>query len=238
MARSFEGCHSPVTHPLRLDTDTRDELPRESLLDQKLSLLALLAVTPIHGFHGVPVDLIQLRQVRPIFEIASAGIRKCERTAQVVLFSPGNGQPQVRLEMHNGTLAASIGQLRMIRPTYHVEHDGARTEVERNARAHMERWMAMKAQLCQPAGLDVIHTNRGSERRASSNLCIAQKATGRDDGRQSVYVNDVVDLSLLKCVWVAAAPVLCLHSRGTASRSTRRASGSHRRDARSPAACC
>ena len=44
--------------------------------------------------------------------------------------------------------------------------------------------------------------------------------------------------SLLKCVWVAAAPVLCLHSRGTASRSTRRASGSHRRDARSPAACC
>ena len=45
-------------------------------------------------------------------------------------------------------------------------------------------------------------------------------------------------LSLLKCVWVAAAPVLCLHSRGTASRSTRRASGSHRRDARSPAACC
>ena len=46
------------------------------------------------------------------------------------------------------------------------------------------------------------------------------------------------NLSLLKCVWVAAAPVLCLHSRGTASRSTRRASGSHRRDARSPAACC
>ena len=45
-------------------------------------------------------------------------------------------------------------------------------------------------------------------------------------------------VSLLKCVWVAAAPVLCLHSRGTASRSTRRASGSHRRDARSPAACC
>ena len=44
--------------------------------------------------------------------------------------------------------------------------------------------------------------------------------------------------SLLKCVWVAAAPVLCLHSRGTASRSTRRASGSHRRDPRSPAACC
>ena len=44
--------------------------------------------------------------------------------------------------------------------------------------------------------------------------------------------------SLLKCVWVAAAPVLCLHSRGTAWRSTRRASGSHRRDARSPAACC
>ena len=44
--------------------------------------------------------------------------------------------------------------------------------------------------------------------------------------------------SLLKCVWVAAAPVLCLHSRGTASRSTRRASGSHRRDARLPAACC
>ena len=47
-----------------------------------------------------------------------------------------------------------------------------------------------------------------------------------------------VKASLLKCVWVAAAPVLCLHSRGTASRSTRRASGSHRRDARSPAACC
>ena len=45
-------------------------------------------------------------------------------------------------------------------------------------------------------------------------------------------------MSLLKCVWVAAAPVLCLHSRGTASRSTRQASGSHRRDARSPAACC
>ena len=45
-------------------------------------------------------------------------------------------------------------------------------------------------------------------------------------------------VSLLKCVWVEAAPVLCLHSRGTASRSTRRASGSHRRDARSPAACC
>ena len=45
-------------------------------------------------------------------------------------------------------------------------------------------------------------------------------------------------VSLLKCVWVAAAPVLCLHSRGTASRSTRPANGSHRRDARSPAACC
>ena len=42
--------------------------------------------------------------------------------------------------------------------------------------------------------------------------------------------------SLLKRVWVGAAPVLCLHSRGTASRSTRQASGSHRRDARSPAA--
>ena len=56
----------------------------------------------------------------------------------------------------------------------------------------------------------------------------------------SDYTNSFLALlrSLLKCVWVAAAPVLCLHSRGTASRSTRRASGSHRRDARSPAACC
>ena len=51
-------------------------------------------------------------------------------------------------------------------------------------------------------------------------------------------IADIYKSSLLKCVWVAAAPVLCLHSRGTASRSTRRASGSHRRDARSPAACC
>ena len=65
-------------------------------------------------------------------------------------------------------------------------------------------------------------------------------------GAEGYYIRSCVSelggpallLSLLKCVWVAAAPVLCLHSRGTASRSTRRASGSHRRDARSPAACC
>ena len=59
-----------------------------------------------------------------------------------------------------------------------------------------------------------------------------------DAGRFARAIGSMDLMSLLKCVWVAAAPVLCLHSRGTASRSTRRASGSHRRDARSPAACC
>ena len=70
--------------------------------------------------------------------------------------------------------------------------------------------------------------------RAEKRLKDSEVALGfdQDRSRQAEF------RSLLKCVWVAAAPVLCLHSRGTASRSTRRASGSHRRDARSPAACC
>ena len=41
-------------------------------------------------------------------------------------------------QMHDGTLAATIPELRMIGPVDHVEHDGPRTEIERHAVANAE----------------------------------------------------------------------------------------------------
>ena len=63
----------------------------------------------------------------------------------------------------------------------------------------MEVCTAVQTQLCQPPLLDIVHANRGSDRLALSNLRIAKKAAVRDDGRQSVHVNDVVDLRIGGC---------------------------------------
>ena len=106
-------------------------------------------------------------------------------------------------------------------------------------------WVRAIRDLCDEQGVPFFFKQWGGTRK---------KHTGRElDGRiwdakpvpsarprtrMSEVASPRQTKSLLKCVWVAAAPVLCLHSRGTAWRSTRRASGSHRRDARSPAACC
>ena len=95
-----------------------------------------------------------------------------------------------------GSCPPSIGQLWMIRLADHVEHDGARAEVERDARSHVEIPVAVQPQLAQAPPLDVVHPNRGPDRRAFSDGGIAEKTTIRDDGLQSVQVNDVEDLRI------------------------------------------
>ena len=60
---------------------------------------------------AVTVHRVQLAQVRSILEVAGTGIRERERPAEILLLPPGNGCPQVRLQMNDGILPASVGQL-------------------------------------------------------------------------------------------------------------------------------
>lgn len=95
----------------------------------------------------------------------------------------------------------------MIRLADHVEHDGARTEVERDARAYVETPVAVQAELAHAPLLDVVHTNRGADRPAFRDRGIAEKTTLRHDGRQSVHVNNVVDLRISRRRHVTTSPL-------------------------------
>ena len=70
--------HGFLISRLRLNTDTSDCLPREPLLNQEFGLFPFLAISPLTGLHRVPVDLVQVVQIAPIFKIAGAGIRERE----------------------------------------------------------------------------------------------------------------------------------------------------------------
>jgi len=68
--------------------DARHKSPWEPLLDQKLSLFALLMPPPVGGSHRLPIDLIELAQVAPVFKVASPGIRQSERPTQLLALRP------------------------------------------------------------------------------------------------------------------------------------------------------
>jgi hypothetical protein len=57
----------------RMDSNTLDELKRETVLNQKLGLLAFLTVRPLSCLDGLPINFIELRQVRAIFKV----VRTC-----------------------------------------------------------------------------------------------------------------------------------------------------------------
>lgn len=93
------------------------------MLNQELRLLAFLALAPVSGVHGVPVNLIELCQVAPIFKVVSSSVRQREGPTSTTLPRPGNRLSQARLQMNNRALPATIDQFGVIRLLDLVEHD-------------------------------------------------------------------------------------------------------------------
>ena len=81
-------------------------------------------------------------QIATILEVACARIRECERPADSILLGPGHHLMQVRFQMNDRSLPTTIGQLGVIRPMNHVEHDRAGAEIERHAAADAQIRMA------------------------------------------------------------------------------------------------
>ena len=100
-----------------------NQVPRKTLLDQKLRLLAFLALPPVPGLDGVPVDLLQLIEITAILEEAGAGIRQREGPAAFILIGPIDDRSKIGLQVNDWALPAAIGQLWVIALIDQIEHD-------------------------------------------------------------------------------------------------------------------
>ena len=116
------------------------KMPREQVLDEKLGLLGFLDVrrAEIGRRDGVPVDLAQLIQPRAELGVERSRVRQRERPAPPVRRRPLHDLMQIGLQMDDRLLAAPIGKFGMVRAVDDIQHNRARTKIERNAIAHAQ----------------------------------------------------------------------------------------------------
>ncbi len=90
--------------------DPRNQFPGEPLLNQEFRLFTLLMLPPVLGLYGLPINLVHLPQVTPIFEVNGTRIRMRERPTLIMFLRPRDRLLQVRFQVNDGVLSALISQ--------------------------------------------------------------------------------------------------------------------------------
>src|SRR5690606_19792514 len=96
----------------------------------------------------------------------SSGVSEAHSPINSALIRPIESLCQINLQMDDRVLPTSVLECRMVGFVYHVQHDGARTKVERNvvadARARVNIYL-----LVEPDCFQVAHTDC----RPAASLC-------------------------------------------------------------------
>ena len=110
-------------------------------------------------------------------------IRPCDRIVQV------------GFQVDDWPLPASIRQIRVIPSINYIKHHRPRTEIEWRAIPDVQAGMTGELQ-AEPPPLYVIHPDGSTHDVSLYGNAVTPKITVSDDGRQSVYVRDVIDFRL------------------------------------------
>ena len=121
-----------------------------------------------------------------------AGVGRRESPALPVCVGPGNRFMQVCLQVNDRVLPVSIGQFRVIPLKDHIQHDGARTEVERHAVTDAPALMAAQT-IREPTLLNRGHADGGAGSLTPNDLRIAPQAAVSDNGGQPVHMDDMIN---------------------------------------------
>lgn len=95
-------CRQSIHHLLidapGVDAYMFNQRPGETLLQQKLGLLAFLAFPPVTRLDRIPIDLAQTREVTAILKEVRSCIRQRERPSTASLVGPVHDCAKVGLE--------------------------------------------------------------------------------------------------------------------------------------------
>ena len=171
-------------------------MPWKPVFKQEFSLFTFLTGSPVPRLNGSPVYLRQMGQITTILEIIGTSIGQGKSPELIVRFRPGHTGIQVCLKMNNGPLTTTITKLRVIALINQVQHDRARAKVKRHTGTDIKTGMAGQCQLCEAALFDCAHTNGSTRRRTGSNFSITPQKAIRDNRRQTINVDDMVDFWL------------------------------------------
>jgi hypothetical protein len=96
----------------------------EKSVDQELGLLALfdVRIAKVCSLNGLPVEFVQVSQVRIELGKKGTGIRTGECPANVVRVGPVNDPIKVRFEVDDRVLSFSVGQFGMTCAMDDLEH--------------------------------------------------------------------------------------------------------------------
>src|SRR6478735_504704 len=97
--------------------------------------------------------------------------------------------------MHDGSLPSGVKKSRMIAHVYHIEHDRARTKVERNIIPHGRPWKDVDWTM-KPCLFQTGHANGRSGMAVSLYERIAMEPVRRNDAGETIHMHDVVRLGV------------------------------------------
>ena len=177
-------------------TDPLYEFPRKILLYQEFGLLSVLAGPPIPRLNSIPSDFPKIRQIGPILEEIGTCVRQRKRPSLSSVACPCDSRLQVRFQVDDRPLPVPVRELRVVALINQIQHDRTRTKIERNTIAYMQRRMAAKGELGQPAMFDATHANGRTRWISSYHFSIAPKAAFSDYRLQAIYVHNVVQLGV------------------------------------------
>ena len=143
----------------------------------------------------IPANVVQSTKVRKVLEVVGPRVGGGECTASVVLVHPTRSFSQVRFQVDDRSLTASILQFGMVAHGDHVEHDGSWTEVEGHAVAHVQTLVASQ-RLRKPAPLDAADSDSSPGSLTPGHCRIRPQAAVSHNRGQPVDVDDVVYLRL------------------------------------------
>ena len=108
-------------------------MPGERLLHEELRLLTFLHRRPLTGLDCVPINLVELSNIRVVLSVGRCRIGGGEGPAPPVGIRPGDHLAQVCLQVNDRPLASSISELGVIRLMDDVKHLRPMAEVEGHA---------------------------------------------------------------------------------------------------------
>ena len=74
MPRRFNNSHGARTHLLGPHPNAQNQVPGKLPLNQKFGLFILLALLPLFSLYRFPVDLSQICQITPVFEVERTSV--------------------------------------------------------------------------------------------------------------------------------------------------------------------
>src|ERR1022692_2571010 len=98
---------------------------------------SLQSVSPIAFQSNASISSILSKK-----RVASAGISVAERPTPLDGIGPFYDRAQVRFEMHNRTLTATVRQIHVVALMQQEKHDRARTEIEGNSPTFVPGWQS------------------------------------------------------------------------------------------------